>query len=144
MEFIEAKINPNSTLKMLSKRWRRDPKIWRKIAYKRPKIANPYSPASQHTWYGRATSHGQAVPHCWPACAGWPLGCMARAPSCSLVSCLFRACCPPFCSSWCSWFPWSSNLPWTYFWSPLFHRNTMISLEMKTKRNLGTIWIEGR
>jgi len=136
MEFIEAKINPNSTLKCSQKGQREVPKIWRKTAYKRPKITNPNTP--------RRGTPGMAMPHCWTACAGWPLGCTARALGCSPVSCLFCGRCPPFCSSWCSSFPWSSNVPWTYFWSLLFHRNTMISPEMKTKCNLGTIWIEGR
>jgi len=143
MEFIEAKVNPNSTLKMLSKKVEeRSPKLKEKRVLKSPKIANRTNPAAAHlarschpAWPGRATLLADR--------AGWFLG----ARSCARLSACVFACFarvlprfPPFCFSWCFRLPPSSNLPWTYFWSPLFHRNPMISPEM----NLGTIWIEGR
>jgi len=140
VEFIEAKINPNSTLNMLSRKSRRaPPKVDGKTRLKSLKIANRTTPP-RHTWHDRASQHGQAVPHCWPAGAGWSLG----AQSCALLSARVLPRFSPFCSSWCSGLPRSSNLLWTYFWSSFFHRNPMISPEMKTKCNLGTIWIEGR
>ena len=150
MEFIEAKIYHNSTLKMPSKKVEeRSPQKWRKKRVKKARksrtIRNRAAPDT--------ALPGTVVP---PSTArlchffGRPyrvLGARSvRLVSARVLPRFARVlpCFPSFCSSWCSGLPPSSTLPWTYFWSPLFHRNPKISPEMKTKYNLGTIWIEGR
>ena len=159
MEFIEAKINPNSTLKMLSKRSRRGP-----LKVKQRRIKKGEKPNPRHNNLARpcqAMPRGtakecQVARSCHPArpgratfLAGWPcwvLGARSVRPVSARVLPRFARvlpCFPPFCSPWCLGLPPSSTLPWTYFWSPLFHWNPRISLEMKTKCNLRTIWIEG-
>ena len=87
MEFIEAKINHNSILKMLSKRSRKRP----------PKVMkNPHKKGrNRETAHPRAGTPGTAV---------LGHGCMAVRPVARPCFRLFCACCPPFCSSWCQGF----------------------------------------
>jgi len=145
MEFIEAKINPNSTLKNAFKKVEEmSPKSEEKNAFKKPENHEPHEIAPH------PTRPSLARPCRATFLAGRPcrvLGARSVRPISARVLPHFARVLPcflSFCSSWCSGLPPSSTLPWTYFWSPLFHRNPKISPEMKTKHNLGTIWIEGR
>jgi len=63
MEFIDAKMNPNFTPKMLLKRSMRGPLKVKKDGLKRPKNRT----RGATIWQGHATPHGQAVPLLWPA-----------------------------------------------------------------------------
>ena len=145
MEFIEAKINPNSTLKNALKKVE-----GRSLKVKERRIKMVEKPTrGATTWHGRARPC-QVAWSCHPArpgratsLAGWSCWVLGARP-CALLPFRVLSRFAPFCSSGCSGLPRSSNLPWNYFWSPLFHQNPMISPEMKTKRNLGTIWIKGR
>jgi len=77
MEFIEAKMNPNSTLKMLSKRSRKGPpKNDGKTHIKSRKSRNRHTRAAP-AW------HGQAMPIFWPAgrVGSWVHGPCARLPA---------------------------------------------------------------
>ena len=87
MEFIEAKIDPNSTQKTLSKRLRRGPKVEGKTRLKSSKIANRTNPAAAHlarpcqvAWSGQPARPGRAT--LLAAGAGWSFG----AWSCALLS----------------------------------------------------------
>ena len=96
MEFIEAKINPNSTLKnALKKVEKKPPKVKKKTRLKSPKMANRKKPRrTRHgpAWHGHARWHGQAVPLFWPAgrTGSWVHGpCAQFSPVSCLVSRLF-------------------------------------------------------
>ena len=150
MEFIEAKIDHNSTLKMPSKQVEeRSPQKWRK---KRVKKARKSRTARNRAAPDTAQPGTVVPPSTARPChfSGRPcrvLGARSVRPISARVLPHFARVLPcflSFCSSWCSGLPRTSYLPWTYFWSLLFHRNPMISPEIKTKRNLGTIWIKGR
>ena len=106
MEFIEVKINSNSTLKMLSKRWRRRPLKVKQRRIKKAEKPNPRRNNLARPCQAVAVPRGTVVPPSTarpchfsgrPAVLG--LGCTVRAPNSRPCFRLFRACYPPLCSS---------------------------------------------
>ena len=139
--------------KVLKRGWGQGPKKWSKNCIKRPKNAKSGALGIRH---GRARNGTAVPPHArpcvypthgraWGARLAVRPGTAGRAwvgpfrgllPRVHGRAPLRHARARPvfgwFAVLWCSGRPRTSNLPWSYIWSPLFHQNPKISPEMKT------------